>query len=553
MRLRLHARGDFGCSSRCCVLAAWDRATAQVVPTGAGAYTTTLPAGANQPQAKIYTTQTGPVRTHQYWSSKLWTPLNSNAGFNIIPQPLFTSVFATGMSIGIHGNIDGYPANDKTATAFYQYPNFDLTIGNAGLNAAAVNISASSDWSADFNFGPSLTIRTGRGMPFAYALTDGTPVTVTFARTPTVVTNNSNILVVSTPEGDSSFTNYYGLFCPTGGTWAQSGLVFTCNAPAGANYMSVALLPGLMTGSNGNQTSLATQLADYSKVAFSFPTNTQVSWAYNEGTSTVSTTYTVTTQSMDGKSTGFLSALYPTQYDAMAAAVNTPYLYLTNHGTMKVNSGTSFTTVDTFHGVLPMLPPSAKMDMAKLKTLVDNAGAPSLQASDYEQGKVFGEFAQLLPLANIADNAVYKTTQTALQTQLQTWYTATANGGGSDVFYYNSNWGTMIGYPASFDSDDQINDHHFHYGYFIHSSAINGLFNPAWIADNQYGGMVRLLQQDIANYDRTNTMFPFLRHFDIYAGHSWASGQAPFADGRKRRVQLRSDQCLYRHDSDGCC
>jgi endoglucanase Acf2 len=503
---------------------------AQVIATGAGAYTKTLPAGAAEPQAKIYTTLSGPVRTHQYWSSKLWTPLNSGGGFNIVPQPLFTSVFPDGLSVGIHGNLDGYPANDQTAIAFYQYPNFDLKIGNASLSASSVNVSATSDWTSDFTFAPSLTTRTGRGMPFVYALTDGTPVTVTFARTPTILINNKNILAVSTPEGDSNFTNYYGLFCPAGGTWVQNGLVFTCNAPSGSNYMSVALLPGLMSGSNGNQTTIATQLADYTKVAFSFPMDTKVTWAYNEGTSTVSTTYTITTKSMDGTSMGFLSALYPTQYDAMATAVNTPYLYLTNHGTMKINSGTSFTTVDTFHGVLPMLPTSTAIDKAKLKTLVDAAGAPSLQASDYEQGKMFGQAAQLLPLASIADPAVYTSTQKALQTQLQTWYTA-STGGSSDLFYYNSNWGTLIGYPASFDSDDQINDHHFHYGYFIHSSAINGLFNPSWIADGQYGGMVRLLQQDIANYDRSNTMFPFLRHFDIYAGHSWASGQAPFSDG----------------------
>ncbi len=295
----------------------------QVVPVGSGAYTTTLPTGATVPQSTIYTTQKGPVPTHKYWTSKLWTPLNNNssatnntAGYNIIPQPLTPTVTAQGMLVGVHGDVDGYPADDATATAFYQYNNFDLTIGNAGLNATAVNISASSDWSADFNFGPSLTIRTGGGMRFAYALQDGTPVPVSFSRTPPVGTNNTNILLVSTTEGDTRYTNYYGLFCPTGGTWAQNGSVFTCTPPSGSNYASVALLPGTkftspVSGlpSNANQTTLAAQLADYTKVAFSFPTNTQVSWSYNESSSTVSTTYTITTQSMDGKSTGFLSAL----------------------------------------------------------------------------------------------------------------------------------------------------------------------------------------------------------------------------------------------------
>lgn len=225
----------------------------QVVTNGAGAYTTTLPAGATAPASTIYTTQKGPVPTHKYWTSKLWTPLNNNssatnntAGYNMIPQPLTTSVTAKGMLVGVHGDVDGYPGDNATATAFYQYNNFDLVIGNASLNATAVNISASSDWSADFNFGPSLTVRTGRGMPFAYALTDGTPVTVTFSRPPTVVTNNTNILLVSTTEGDTRYTNYYGLFCPTGGTWAQSGSVFTCSEAV--NAWTGMILLGAATG-----------------------------------------------------------------------------------------------------------------------------------------------------------------------------------------------------------------------------------------------------------------------------------------------------------------
>jgi len=43
--------------------------------------------------------------------------------------------------------------------------------------------------------------------------------------------------------------------------------------------------------------------------------------------------------------------------------------------------------------------------------------------------------------------------------------------------------------------------------------------------------MVELLIKDIANTDRKDKRFPFLRCFDPYAGHSWASGYGIFADG----------------------
>jgi endoglucanase Acf2 len=51
---------------------------------------------------------------------------------------------------------------------------------------------------------------------------------------------------------------------------------------------------------------------------------------------------------------------------------------------------------------------------------------------------------------------------------------------------------------------------------------------------NSWGGMVNLLGRDIAAPVRNDTMFPFLRYFDVYGGHSWASGQAPFGDGENQ-------------------
>jgi endoglucanase Acf2 len=42
---------------------------------------------------------------------------------------------------------------------------------------------------------------------------------------------------------------------------------------------------------------------------------------------------------------------------------------------------------------------------------------------------------------------------------------------------------------------------------------------------------LKLIIRDIASPDRNDFMFPFLRCFDLYAGHSWASGHSRFADG----------------------
>ena len=101
-------------------------------------------------------------------------------------------------------------------------------------------------------------------------------------------------------------------------------------------------------------------------------------------------------------------------------------------------------------------------------------------------------------------------------------------------FWYNPAWGTLIGYPASYGSDTDLNDHHFHYGYYVVGAATVAQFDPSWAADSAYGGMVNTVIKDAANWDRTDTRFPFLRDFDIYAGHDWAAGHGAFAAGNNQ-------------------
>ncbi len=117
-----------------------------------------------------------------------------------------------------------------------------------------------------------------------------------------------------------------------------------------------------------------------------------------------------------------------------------------------------------------------------------------------------------------------------LAKRLEGWFSA-GEGKSRGLFAYEPKWGSLIGYPASFGSDDQLNDHHFHYGYFIRAAAEIARRDPAWAADEKWGGMVKLLIREIASPDRKDALFPFLRTFDPYAGHTWASGHARFGDG----------------------
>lgn len=136
--------------------------------------------------------------------------------------------------------------------------------------------------------------------------------------------------------------------------------------------------------------------------------------------------------------------------------------------------------------------------------------------------------ANLIPIAEqVKHGAARDLFLAEVKTRLQYWL----DGAGKQLFYYDTTWNTLIGYPASFGSNTQLNDHHFHYGYLIMAAAVVAQYDPAWASTSQWGGMVEMMIRDAANWDRNDKRFPFLRNFDVYAGHGWASGAASFSAG----------------------
>ena len=61
-------------------------------------------------------------------------------------------------------------------------------------------------------------------------------------------------------------------------------------------------------------------------------------------------------------------------------------------------------------------------------------------------------------------------------------------------FYYNANWSSLIGNRPSYGSDMPLNDHHFHFGYFIRAAGEVARTDPAWAA--KWKDMVLLLIRD---------------------------------------------------------
>ncbi|MFF4172178.1 glycosyl hydrolase [Streptomyces sp. NPDC001744] len=502
-------------------------AAAATVPAGAGSYSDTRPAGTSGPTTDTGTpvtpkvtaaAQGRPVPTNDWWSSLALQRYGGNPySTPMYGHPLTYQAVAGGLEIG-------YPTSPAIVGdgRQYEFPHKrDLTLGLTGLNSPDTRADAWSDWTVTPYWSDGArTLRTtiGHGLPFVYARGTGGDARITTAQTPTVFADQGNVLGITVAG------HHYALFSPSGTDWNVSGSTLTAGL-GGKDYFSVAVLPS------------TDALATYRTYAYSFVTGSTVNWSYDAGT--VRATYGLTTEAKEGTERGTLQALYRHQWLHTTDPL-TPYTYVSPRGTMKVRAGTSFTTAQKAAATLPALPGSG-IDTARLRghlNEVANSSDPFSGAVDtYWTGKALGKLAQLVPIADrIGEGAIRDKLLGLIKGRLQEWFTA----GGANEFSYDRVWKALTGYPASYGSDTELNDHHFHYGYYVYAAAIVAQYDPNWAADSAWGTMVRTLVRDTANPSRTDTAFPFLRGFDVYAGHSWASGHQGFAAGNNQESSSES-------------
>ncbi|MET8150179.1 glycosyl hydrolase [Actinoplanes sp. NPDC049668] len=518
--------------------------TADAATVGAGSYTETLPAGAGLPvgcgdlatnprQFMTANAPAGPVPTNDWWSSLVYKKFDCAYSENLHAHP--TSYDTTAGGLGFSYNTTPQISGSATGVGEYHYIyQEDFTAGVAGLNAPRTLVDSWTDWTVTPYWSDgtrTMKATIGHGLPFAYFQVTGGNAQITTKSTPTVWSNSGSRIGWSVAGKD------YVAYAPSGATWSVSGTVITSNL-AGKGYYSIAVLPTTPATSVADKTTLATSYGTY---AHNHVTGTRVSYAYNQATSRVATTYTYTTTAREGSGTGTVVGLYPHQWRALTGATPIAQTYVTARGAMKNLVGaTSYTTSAVYQGVLPEVPAvadSAGADLTTLNAYLDQVKANPVNVTKndtYWTGKALGIGARIAEIADqLGRTDVRDTALAAIRARLTDWFTASA-GKTEKLFYYDRNWGTLIGYPASYGSDAELNDHHFHYGYFIAAAATLAKFDPSWAANSSYGGMVDLLIRDANNYDRGDNRFPYLRDFDIYAGHDWAAGHGAFFAGNNQ-------------------
>jgi endoglucanase Acf2 len=320
----------------------------------------------------------------------------------------------------------------------------------------------------------------------------------------------------------------YAVFAPKGSSWNAAGESFV-NDLGGKDFFSVAVLPD---GDPATAELFRTH-------AYAFVTGTRVGWQYDASSATLRSTFQVETEQVQagaGYSDEPLLALYRHQW----LHTDAPLLdrsYVSPRGEMKLLAGSSFATTMRFGGVLPILPHVDPRDTSDLEFYVkqiywrrEAQFPPGLgekpQRDSYWDGK---SLVRLTNALQIADQIGYTRARDdllqAVKNELEDWF----DGREPRALYYDKNWRTLIGVPSGFQSSLELNDHHFHYGYFVFAAAIVARYDPGWA--ERFGDNVTMLIRDAANWDRRDERFPFLRYMDVYAGHSWANGPAEFREG----------------------
>lgn len=501
-----------------------------ITNVGKGSYSTTLPSGKNSPTDSggsylppyITNNFQGAVPTNDWCSSIAFKRYQGERySHTMYPHPMGLKCKAEGLGMGYGNEVYVIP------TAYIYGLPIDLTVGYEGLNSSETRLNDANDWftTASWENG-KLKASFGHGSPYVFFEVNQSPAKVECAGTPQVWYNNNGVL------GISVGVRHYAVFGPSGSSWDinNTSLKSTLN---GKNYLSVAVLPEASES----------VLNFFKQYAYNFITDTKVSWDYNRGNSKVATTYSFTTTAKEGSSSGTVTALYPHQWKHCSNSF-TNYTYVSARGEMKVLSGESFTVNTPYTGILPILPNalslSNRYDEATLKSYVNDYSSKTADelirsnSDTYWTGKDMGIVAILIRIADqLGMTEARDHFLSALKSKVEDWLTAESNET-TELFCHNSEWGSLIGYGDSYGSGEELNDHHFHYGYFIQAAAAIAAFDSDWGKDENWGGMVNLIIKEVANTERNEEFSPFLRNFDPYAGHSWAAGHANFGDGNNQ-------------------
>ncbi|KAK6459056.1 glycosyl hydrolase family 81-domain-containing protein, partial [Scheffersomyces xylosifermentans] len=242
-------------------------------------------------------------------------------------------------------------------------------------------------------------------------------------------------------------------------------------------------------------------------------------------------------------------------------------LYSNTHGDMKAYATATMTMTETLNTNVQFLPwtsnvgsKSVSYTSDQLKLIAKTANSELAvdiktlvlsQNSNYYSGKVLDKYAYILLVVSdiIGDAALTKSTLAILKDTFAQFR--------NNKQYYPLMYDTRyLGITSTCNNNGDTgadfgsgyyNDHHFHYGYFVHAAAIIGYVDKkaggTWAKDQQ--PWVNALIRDVNNPSPADPIFPVFRMFDWFCGHSWAAGLFTSGDGKNEESSSEDYNFAY--------
>jgi endoglucanase Acf2 len=252
-----------------------------------------------------------------------------------------------------------------------------------------------------------------------------------------------------------------------------------------------------------------------------------------ENNDKITTTYSLITNKANP-----LITLFPHQQEFLTTNMNRLGSYDTLRGRLTLIKANTFTTAipktvppDTFPA-LTVVPDDLTAQIREDIDSVIQKGPPA--SRDYFLGVWLGRVSNLLLLA---DTAGLTAERERLEAFIKPFFAESLAN-----FRYDPEKTSLIATKPEF-GNEELNDHHFQYGYFIRTGAVLAKLDPSYLQQIKPG--IDAMVQDVANLDRSSKRYPYLRNFDRYEGHSWADGDAKFADGNNQESSSEAMNAWY--------
>jgi len=398
-----------------------------------------------------------------------------------------------------------------------------LTVRPADTALQTARLADFSDWAIDMAMGTPAArfdLTMAHGSPYVWGHIGQGDLLLQAAAGAQRIDHADPRLLLLALEGQR-----YIALAPQGAVWQAEagGSTWRARMPAQARHFVLAATP------DASEASLALLL----RHAFVRYAHTAVEWRFDNASQTVHTRYQVKPQTLEGSEHTPLLALYPHHWhDNPTLAGRLGPAFDTVRGPLKLLADREFSTALRHKGFVPWWPQLPQLPETQasatlrslMQTDVRDARRNMLHIGKgpYWQGKGLLRTTKLLDVLETDGSPEQaRRVQELVQQRIEEWFSGTDR---QRYFHLDKTLGTVLSYPEEYFAVEQMNDHHFHYGYWIRAMAELALRDPTWASTERWGGMVPWLIRDIATAERGRADFPFLRPFDVYEGHSWASG-----------------------------